>query len=352
VVSCTSVKNQADTSTCWCFATNSFLEAELLRKGKGEIDLSEMFVVRHIYPMKADAYVRRHGAARIAGGGLTNNVIRVLRQHGAAPEAAYPGKVNDLPHNQDELDRLIKAMLDAVVKSKKVNPAWRVAVDGTLDAYLGELPEQVEFDGQQFTPIEFAKHLELDPDDYVQLTSYTHKPFFREIVLEIPDNWAGDRYWNVPIDDLMTIMSQSIEKGFSVAWGGDISERSCKRTRGIAILPAKSWWKKTTKERERLCKSPESELEVTQEIRQKQFDDFRSTDDHLMHLVGLSHDCNGTRYFVVKDSYGTLNHDNEGLINMSQSYMRAKTVAILVHKDVLPRPLAEKLGIAQQVAEN
>jgi bleomycin hydrolase len=345
---CTVIKNQARTNTCWCFATNSFLEAELLRLGKGDVNLSEMFIVRHIYPMKAERYVRRQGKSQFAGGGLTNNVIRVWRDYGAVPERVYPGTTDDRLHDQYELDRVLKAMLDAVISSKKVNPAWRQAVTGTLDAYLGTLPKEFEYEGTRYTPKQFAEYLGLDADDYVQITSFTHHPFYREIELELPDNWAGDRYWNVPLGDLMETMKNSIAKGYTFVWDGDISERSCKRSDGVAILPAKDWQDKTEEERKRLCKEPESELEVTQALRQQQFDSFRSTDDHLMHVVGTAHDRLGTLYFVVKDSYGSRDHGHDGLVYMSEPYFRSKTIAILVQTDVVPANLAKRQGKAKR----
>ncbi len=347
VLEYTAVKNQARTSTCWCFATNSFLEAEVLRMGRDPIDFSEMFIVRAIYPRKAELFVRRHGAAPFAAGGLPNNVMHVLENVGLAPESAYPGRTNSEPHDQAELDRVLRAILNTVVSGSKIHPAWRDTVAGTLDAYLGKLPDSFDYEGKQYTPREFADSLGLKASDYVQLTSFTHHPYYQPFVLEIPDNWAMDQYWNLPLDQLMQVMDHAIDSGYSFAWDGDISEKSCIRRKGVAVLPAKPWWQRTEKEKTNICEAPEPELTVTPELRQQQFDNYSTTDDHLMHCVGKAHDRLGTKYFIIKDSYGTIDHENDGLVNMSESYLRAKTIAILLHRDALPESIAKQLGIAR-----
>ncbi len=346
MIPCTSVKNQADTSTCWCFSTNSFLEAELIRMGKGHFDLSEMFVVRNTYPLKADRYVRLQGKGQFGGGGLFANVLDVFREYGAVPESVYSGKANvNKPHSQFEMDAVLKGMMDTIVERKPpYNAAWKEALGGVLDAYLGKLPSDFEYNGVTHTPKSFADSLGIQVDDYVTLTSYTHHPFYRDITLEIPDNWAGNRYWNVPLDELLAVIRHAVESGYSVAWDGDISEKVCNRMRGIAVWPSIAWAKMSGDQRYDLFNYPGKEATITPEYRQKRFDAQISTDDHLMHIVGASHDRNGGRYFVVKDSYGT-NNPAEGMINMSEAYLRCQTVAILVHKDGLPRSTAERLGM-------
>ncbi|MEM7315112.1 MAG: C1 family peptidase [Planctomycetota bacterium] len=351
LLSATSVKNQAKTNTCWCFSTNSFLEAELIRMGKAEVDLSEMFVVRNVYPLKADRFVRLHGNGRFAGGGLFANVMHVFRDYGAVPESVYPGRADDrVAHNHYEMDAVLKGMLDTLIKRDPPhNPAWKTAFAGVLDAYLGKVPDEFEFEGQTYTARSFADSLGIRPDDYFQFTSYLHHPFYREVVLEVPDNWAGDRYWNVPIDELMRMTRQAVESGYSVAWDGDVSEKVCNLRKGIAVWPAKGWSKMTAKERTQLFEKPGTEVMVSPEYRQRRFDEQTSTDDHLMHIVGLSHDRKGSRYFVVKDSYGERN-PFKGVAHMSEAYMRCQTVAILLHRDAIPPEIAEKIGLVSKTA--
>ena len=343
----TPVKHQASTGTCWAFATTSFLEAELLRTGRGELDLSEMFVVRHIYPRKAKRYVRMHGAERLTSGGLSPDVLRVWRDVGLVPEAAYPGTLEgETRHNHGELDALLTAMLGVIVANRGgfVSSAWEEAVEGVLDAYLGEIPAQFTHDGETFTPRTFADSLGLNPDDYLQFTSYTHHPFYREVSLEVPDNWARHLSWNVPLDELMAIGEHALENGFSVAWGGDSSEKSFKYDKGVAFLPAQPWAERSKKEQEKVGEAPEPELEVTQGVRQRHFDRYESTDDHAMHVVGTARDQNGTRYWVIKNSWGTLNSEYDGFLHLSEAYSRSKMLSMLVHRDAVPAKILEKLG--------
>lgn len=348
---CTPIKNQARTSTCWSFASASFIESELMRMGKGEHDLSEMFAVRYIYPQKARRFVRMHGNATLGGGSLAADQLRVYRDYGAVPESVYGGKQSaQTRHNHAELDQVILGMLKAVVanRGESLNPAWSAAVEGVLDAYLGQIPASFNYEGKTFSPREFADWLGFRPEDYVEFTSYLHHPFYQQFALEIPDNWAGNQSWNVPLDQLMEIMTRALQQGYTVAWDGDISEKSFKHKLGVAILPLKDWNDKTSDEQDDICKHPEPEIDVTQQTRQEQFDNYLSTDDHLMHLVGTARDQNGTRYFVVKNSWGTLNSEQNGFVYLSEPYVRAKTISILVHRDVLPESLASRLGIQQE----
>ena len=350
-VPCTSVKNQAKTSTCWSFASASFIESELMRMGKGEHDLSEMFAVRYTYPQKAQRFVRMHGKTTLGPGSLAADALRVYRDYGAVPEAVYDGKyAGQSRHNHAEMDEVILAMLKAVVanRGESLNPAWPAALEGVLDAYLGQVPASFNYEGRTFSPREFADRLGFRPEDYVEFTSYLHHPFYQQVNLEIPDNWAGNRFWNVPLEQLMDIISGALQRGYTVAWDGDVSEKSFKHKRGVAILPAKDWYQRTSDEQDDICKQPEPELDVTQQIRQQQFDNYASTDDHLMHLTGTARDQNGTLYFVVKNSWGTKDSEQNGFVHLSEAYVRAKTIAILVHRDVVPRQLATRLGLRRE----
>ncbi len=343
-VSTTSIKDQARTGTCWSFATSSFLETELIRMGKEPVDLSEMFFVRMTYPDKAKQYVRLHGNTTLGQGSLGQDVLRAYRMHGAVPEAVYNGRrYGGEAHNHAELFTVLNATLDALVGSRQVSPVWADAVGGILDAYLGETPETFVYNGKTYTPRSFADHLGLDPDNYVELTSFSHHPFYTWFAVEVPDNWARNRSYNLPLDELMAVMDHALENGYSVDWDGDVSERSFCQNRGVALWPAKSYGERTEEERQALCTTPEAEVEVTQGVRQAGFDDHSSTDDHLMHITGLARDENGTKYYITKNSWG-LEGPKDGFIYMSESYVRAKTITVIVHKEALPRGVARRIG--------
>ncbi|MCA8948866.1 MAG: aminopeptidase [Planctomycetes bacterium] len=346
-IAATPVRDQARTGTCWSFATTSFLESELLRLGKGRFDLAEMFVVRQAYPRKADRYVRLHGEATLGPGGLAPDVLTVFRDYGAVPESVYGGRLPEqTKHDHGELDAVLKGMLDAVVQRGALTSGWRDAVAGVLDAYLGAVPATFDYEGVEYTPRSFADSLGIDPAAYLCLTSYTHHPFGQQVPIDVPDNWAGNTAWNVPLDDLMAVLEHALANGFTVAWDGDVSERSCKGREGIAVLPQKAWGDRTEAERATFASEPEPEIEVTQAVRQRQFDTYETTDDHLMHLVGMAKDQNGTLYFTAKNSSGTLRSQSAGMIQLSTAYTRAKTISILLHRDGVPAAVLARLGLA------
>lgn len=342
-----SVKNQADTSTCWSFATSSFLESELLRMGKGTFDLSEMFFVRHVYPRKALNYVQRHGNSTFGPGSLSGDVLRTLAEHGAVPESVYDGKfIGQSKHNHREMDAVLAAMLDAIIanKGKRLSPAWRDAIEGALDAYLGPIPESFEYQEETYTPSSFALSLGIQPTDYVELTSFTHHPFGGTFAVEIPDNWAYNQCHNITLDELMGALDNALRKGYTVAWDGDVSEKTFNKKEGIAILPLVDWDDKTEHQQDNTCKKIEPEKEVTPELRQEYFSNYATTDDHLMHITGVATDQNTTRYYITKNSHGTKDRGHNGHVYMSEAYVRAKTISILLHRDALPKTLSDRLG--------
>ncbi|MFA8435938.1 MAG: aminopeptidase C [Marinifilaceae bacterium] len=359
----TSVKDQQSTGTCWAFATTSFIETELLRMGKGDIDLSEMYTVRFAYDQKAMRYFRLHGKGNYSEGGQAHDVLNVIRIYGMAPESVYSGNQYESDiHIHREMVGETKGMLDAVIKNRnrKVTPVWNKALNGVLDVYLGKAPEKFTYKGKEYTPVSFAKEgMGFNTDDYVELTSYSHHPFYTQFDLEIPDNWSHDLYYNLPIDELMEVMDNALKNGYSVAWDGDVSEKGFSHRNGLAILPEKNtkdmsgaeiakWEKMSSKEKNAELynfKKPGVEKKVDQALRQETFNNYKTTDDHLMHLTGIVKDQNGTIYYKTKNSWATDSNDFGGYLNMSESYVRLKTVAIMVHKDAIPAALKEKLGI-------
>ena len=334
-VECTDVKSQDRTGTCWCFAGASFLESELIRRGKGEHDISEMFIVKKVYQDKAQNFVLRHGKANFGQGALAHDFINTAGRHGFVPESVYSGlDEGKKQHDHGEMETILKGMLEAVIKRPKLSKKWPIAYAKVLDTYLGESPEQFQYKDRTYNAKEFADSMDFRAEDYINLTSYTHHPFYKNFVLEIPDNNSNGSFYNVPIDELVSIIDNAIENGYSVAWDGDVSERGFSSGKGMAILP------KNASRRDAFTE-PGEEIEVTQEMRQETFHSYSTTDDHLMHLVGIAKDKNGGKYYVIKNSWGLVG-PHKGYLYMSEAYVRLKTVAILLHKDGIPDQLRPK----------
>ncbi|MBV6654656.1 MAG: aminopeptidase [Mameliella sp.] len=337
-LACTPIKNQQRTGTCWSFSTISFLEAELMRLGKGDYDLSEMYVVRSIYKDKARNYVLRQGKANFSQGSLNHDVMRALTMAGAVPESSYSGlKEGDKYHDHSELEGALKGFLDGVLESKRPSEKWQAAFEAILDEYMGEVPAEFVHNGKSYTAETFKAALPVNPKDYVTLTSFTHHPFYETFILEIPDNYSNGQYFNVPIDELEAITAYALNNGYTVAWDGDVSEEGFSAGEGIAILPK-------DQRNEDKFKSPVEEIEVNQENRQKAFENFSTTDDHLMHLTGIAKDQNGTPYYITKNSWGEIS-SFKGFLYMSAPYFRMKTVGVMVHKDAIPSDIAKKLNL-------
>lgn len=362
VIPTTSVKDQNKSGTCWAFSGTSFLEDEVRRLGGDSLDLSEMFTVRHCYDDKADRYVRMYGECNFAQGGGLLDVGYVLKKYGMVPEDAYPGlNYGEPKHDHYEMASVMENMLKAVVKkpSKKVSTAWKRALDGVLDAYLGPLPANFTYKGKKYTPETFAASLPVNPDDYVALTSFTHHPFYESFILEVPDNWVYGQYMNVPLEDLKAIADNAVENGFPINWAADVSEGGFKWNKGVALMPkGKSqgdmngtelarWVKLSDRDRaadKYNFDGPVDEEEVTQESRQQAFDNQETTDDHGMEIVGYATDQNGKRYYKVKNSWDT-NQVYDGFLYVSEPYFEAKTVSLMIHKDAIPKAIAKKIGL-------
>lgn len=358
----TSVKDQHRSGTCWSFSGLSFLESEMIRMGKKPADLSEMFIVRHCYEDKAEKYVRLHGHLNFGPGGAFHDVIYVLKNYGLVPEQAFKGlNYGEESHVHGEMDEVLKQYVEGVIKNKNksLTPAWRNGLDGILDAYLGEYPESFEVDGKTYTPQSYAKEVTgLNADDYIQVTSYSHHPFYSQFAIEVPDNWLWGQVYNVTLDDLMAIMENSLENGYTVGWAADVSEKGFSHRNGVAIIPEtdakemsgseRSRWETMSRaERSKALYSfdkPVKEKVITQELRQKAYDNYQTTDDHGMHITGMAKDQNGTKYFRVKNSWNTDNK-YDGYFYASESFFKYKTMSIMIHKDALTKELKKKLGI-------
>ncbi|MGE5428730.1 MAG: aminopeptidase C [Methylococcaceae bacterium] len=362
-IPCTSVKDQYRSGTCWSFSGLGFLEAEMIRLGKPVVDLSEMFVVNHTYSDKAVKYVRVHGSLNFGSGGAFHDVTNVIKKYGIVPEEAYKGlSYGEEKHVHSELDRVLLDNVKAVVDNpnKKLSNAWQESLNGILNAYLGQLPEKFTYEGKEYTPQSFAKDfVGLNMDDYVELTSYTHHPFYSKFIIEIPDNWSWDEVYNVPLDEMMQVIDNSINNGYTVAWGADVSEKGFLTSqKGIAVVPVvdkanmtdaeiAKWEKESEKEKnEDLYKltKPGKEKEITQQLRQEEFDNYMTTDDHGMLIVGTAKDQNGNSYYKIKNSWGDYN-DYNGFFYASKPYMQFKTMSIMVHKDAIPKEIRKKLNL-------
>lgn len=341
----TSVKNQSSTGTCWCFATTSYFEAELLRTGKGEYDLSEMFTVRHNYNKRIEDNYLRRGKGNISQGSISHMTVNVIKEFGMVPESAYTGiNYDSKTHSHGELSRYIAALSDVAVKMKKRSPETLELQEALFDIYMGKLPEKFVYEGKEYTPITFRDALGLNMDDYIEITSFTHHPFYQQVPLEIPDNWDHQLLYNLPLDEMMEVIDNALNNGHTVCWDGDVSEKGyVYNPTGIAIIPAdKSLDRNAIAESKTIV--PEV-AEVTQEMRQEGYETFATTDDHLEHIVGIATDEAGTKYYITKNSWGTERNPYKGYHYMSEKYVRAKTISILVHKDAIPGAIRAKLGI-------
>lgn len=322
------VENQGMTGTCWCFATTSFLETELQRIHGKTVDLSEMFTVRHTTIEKARRYLEAGGGnkAVFGEGGLSHDVIAMVREHGIVPQNAYTGlQPGDRMHAHGEMFKAVKGMLDAFSKGRRrrVSPKGMNAVAAVVDTYLGATPKEIVVDGKKVTPKQYATDiLKIPFDDYIEVMSYSYAPFHQEATLTVRDNWMKyDRYLNLPIDDFMKTFNHALEKGFSVAVDIDVSEKTYSPRNGIGTL----------------TEDLEKEGAITQEVRDAMFKDKRTTDDHLMHIVGIARDKDGKRFYITKDSWGANHGKLKGYRMLSENYIRAKVLAYMIHKDGMPK---------------
>ena len=360
----TPVKDQNRSGTCWCYSTMTMLESEILRSGGREMHLSEMWIVRHSFMAKAEKYMRMHGTINFAEGGASRDVTEGIKAHGIVPNDVYPG-LNYGTDKPDfhELSRVLKAYLDAVMAAsedgkKPLSTAWKRGFDALLDTYFGVCPETFEWEGRSYTPQSFAASLPIDMEDYVDLTSFTHHPFYTQFIIEIPDNWMWGTVYNVPLDEMMAAIDHALDKGYTVAWGTDVSDKGFSRTKGIGILPeadlesmsgteAEKWGQLTQREKEEALykfDKPGKERTVTQQSRQEAFDNYDTTDDHGMVIVGTAEDQNGTTYYKVQNSWN-VNSPYKGFWYFSKPFVALKTTSITINRNALPAALRKKLNL-------
>ena len=356
----TSVKNQNRSSTCWAYSALGFLEAELLRLNKGDHDFSEMFVVYHTMLDRAVNYVRLHGDASFSPGGSFYDVLYCWRHYGIVPDNVMPAGVmyGDTLANHSDLDAAAKAYVDVIAKStaSKISPLWRRPLEAIYETYLGKLPQEFTYKGKKYTPRSFADSFGLNMNDYISLTSYSHHPFYEAFAIEIQDNWRGAKSYNLPIDELMQVMRNAVNTGYTIAWGSDVSEEGFTRN-GIAVMPDvkkgaeltgsdMAHWLGLSKadRRAELTSRPLPEMTVTQQMRQDAYDNWETTDDHGMLIYGLAKDQNGKQYFMVKNSWGQAGK-YKGFWYASEAFVAYKTMNIVVHKNAIPKEILKKLNL-------
>ncbi|HQE11533.1 MAG TPA: C1 family peptidase [Flavipsychrobacter sp.] len=344
----TSVKNQASSGTCWSYSTNSFLESEMVRMGKKPVDIAEIYTARCVYSDKADNYVRMHGDASWGDGGACHDVINMYRKYGAMPQEAYTGLHYGTDKNKfGEMQGMLKAMLDVVIKNPngKLTPSWKKAFNAVMDAYLGKVPKTFEYKGVTYTPQTFADEVVgINPDDYVELSSFTDQPYYQQTMLMVPDNWSYDKVYNVKMKEMTDIIDYALSKGYSVSWATDVTEKYFSWKNGVAFVPEKEWEDMNEKEQKNLFNGPQTERKITANARQEAFDNYTTTDDHGMHIVGIAKDQTGKEYYIVKNSWGDKN-DFKGYLYVTKAYVQYKTTAFLLHKKGIPSDIRQKLHL-------
>lgn len=335
-----SVEDQCQTGTCWSFATVSFLESEVARISNKQVDLSELINPRLMYPKKVDSFVRYQGKQQLGPGGLSHDVIQAVREYGLVPESAFSGFVmGSSVYNHNVLDAYMETTAKMVLDRKlnEENNDWKSGVETLLDTYIGRIPTSFDFEGKSYTPASFRDALGIKADDYVMLTSFSHHPFYSNFAVEVPDNWSKGQYYNLPLEEFYQVAVHALENGYTIAWDADVSEKGFSYKNNIAVLLDEGLKK------EEMFTMKHAEPLVTQQSRQKDYDRFATTDDHLMHIVGLSKDQDGGLYFLTKNSWGEKN-SSKGYQHVSGSYFKAKTVCMVVHKDAIPKELQKKMG--------
>ncbi|MBQ0080501.1 MAG: aminopeptidase [Alistipes sp.] len=361
-IPCTSIKDQYRSGTCWCFSGVGYLESEILKASGKEIDLSEMWLVRNLYFEKVVKYVRLHGSLNLEQGGGLDEVLYAAKKYGVVPEEVYHG------HNYGtekpefgELIEILKSYAKAVVsnRNRKLTTAWMNGLNGILDAYFGPRVEEFTYQGKQYTPTTFLESLPIKTSDYISLTSFTHHPFYEKFIIEIPDNWLWQEVYNVTMDEMMQVIDSAMEQGYAVLWGTDVSEKGFNRQKAIGVIPqedveslegtdAAHWNKLSATEKNALIyglKAPVKEKQITQEMRQKAFDNYETTDDHGMIIIGTATDQAGHPFYKVKNSWG-VRKPYDGYYYFSRPFVQYKTIDIMVNKKAVSKEILKKLKVS------
>lgn len=359
----TSVKDQNRSGTCWAYSTLSYFESEILKSTGKTYDLCESFVANKDYMDRAVQVVRYHGDMQFAQGGSAYDVYYVLKNYGICPEDAmpFPGSLyGDSLNNFNEFFSLLEPYVEGIAtnKASKISNQWKVGFQGILDAYLGKCPENFTYEGKNYTPKSFASSLGLNMDDYVTITSYTHHPFYSQFVVEVQDNWRNPASYNLPMDEMMQIIDNAVMNGYTVAWGGDVSEPGftsdglaymidAKKMQSLQGSDMARWLGLSAAKRRNLidslgCNVPE--VQPTQEMRQERFDNWELTDDHGMLIYGIAKDQNGKEYYMVKNSWGEAGK-YKGTWYMTKTFIAANTMDYMVNKNAIPANIRKKMGI-------
>lgn len=332
----TAIKSQGSTGTCWSFSTISLVESQYMKSSRSELDLSEMFIVRNTYINKAKNYVLRQGSSQFGPGGLGHDVIYAISQFGAIPESIYSGlNLGKVNHDHSEMDSRLKAYLDKVLASRPISSDWLVGFEAILDDHLGQVPKKFLFNEREYDPISFAREvLRFDASDYLFITSFTHHPYYKRFALEVPDNYGSERYWNVPLEDLLTLSKSAVQNGYTVMWDADVSNENFRQAAGYALMPV-----------DKNSFSPDAKEESFDALtRQKRFEELTTQDDHLMHIVGVEKTPAGKNFFIVKNSWGNVG-PFKGYIKVSEPYYAVNTISLVIHKAAVSQALLSKLQL-------
>lgn len=339
-IEASAVKSQGNTGTCWSFSASSFIESEIYRNSGEVIDISEMYNVRYTYPVKAWNYVMRQGKIQFSQGGLAHDVINSIALNGLVPESAYSGLINGKTyHNHSKIIPELKLVLDNYIKNSK-NQNWRVAVDSILDSNLGKVSKSFIYNGSYYTPLSFLEMTKVNASNYITLTSFLHQPYNSKFILNIPDNFSNGIFYNIKLNQLVSEVDNALKKGYTLALDCDVSEKTFSQKFGIAVIP------KNIENNEKSLTYIVKENNITPEYRQQEFENYNTTDDHLMHIVGLVKDQNNNEYYKVKNSWGSTGKriGNGGYVYMSKAFFMLKTISVMVHKDGLSEPIKTKFS--------
>lgn len=342
----TSIKDQGSSGTCWSYSGNSFIESEMIRMGKKPIELSQIFTARNAYIEKGKMYVKMHGAVTLGEGGAFHDVMNMYKKYGTVPQSVYTGlQEGQTRNNFSEMSKINESLLGSIVKNDKLSNKWVSAYTSVIDTYLGEAPAEFIYEGKKYTPKTFADQVVgVKAEDYVEISSLKEYPYYSKFVLLVPDNWSFDQVYNVKMDELVETVDAALKNGYTVAWAGDVSEKGFSWKNGVAYVPETDFAQMTAEQKADMFNGPKAEKKVTEDERQKAFDNYETTDDHGMHITGITKDQNGKEYYIVKNSWG-LSNDYKGYMYMTKEFMKYKATAIMLHKNAVPKAISKKLAL-------